>query len=456
MTLRIRELNLTPYHDPRDRRGGRAVRVAFRSLLRGFLIYLFTLLPGCTYQHDRGLIAQLDDLSAGAQPVMRVRVVKRINEIELDTSGHLHLMCGGDGVTASTSNSTRIDPGTSVQIRRRGGRFVIQTSSGRQFGCGHPQVIAVAAPGSMVRVRGQAYPGRLILSAAVSELGEDDQFDVINHVPIEQYLPGVLERELLRGWDSSTYAAQAIAARSYAIDQKAHRRGRPFDVEATVQSQVYGGASTYSRALEAVKRTRGVVLTYRNHVLPAYYSSTCGGTGQDAAIAFPNGADIPPLKGHKHDNWCSASSNFRWGPVVRDADVLAQRIAMWGQRRQHPVASLQGIRQVAVSSWSDSGRPAGFRVTDQRGQAFAIDPESFRFACNAHVSGLEKLSKVTKFKSSDVRVTIQDRWVRIEGRGHGHGVGLCQWGAQALAKRGYDAHAILAYYYPKAKLVKVY
>ena len=142
--------------------------------------------------------------------------------------------------------------------------------------------------------------------------------------------------------------------------------------------------------------------------------------------------------------------------MLRDADELAQRIAAWGRQQQHPVAGLRGIQQVAVSSWSDSGRPAGFRITDRQGQAFDLDPESFRFACNADAPGLASLTKATKLKSSDVRVTIRGTMVRIDGRGHGHGVGMCQWGAQTLAQRGYDTHAILAYYYPKAKLVKAY
>jgi len=96
---------------------------------------------------------------------------------------------------------------------------------------------------------------------------------------------------LFSHWHPTMFLAQAIAARSYAMHKIQIGRRGDFDLEATTASQVYGGWTQNARALEAVDTTRGLVLTYGQEVLPAYYSSCCGGTSQDASLAFPDGDD---------------------------------------------------------------------------------------------------------------------------------------------------------------------
>lgn len=382
-------------------------------------------------------------LPPAQEPVVRVRIVQGARTISLDANGGLRLAVSGRaaGAMRLSGTVTISDTGRAIVVGGGGLQRPVTTTG---------PVSAQAGDGGVLRVNGSGYHGSVQVHRGGSGL------DAINRVPLEQYLPGVLDRELIRSWEPATFEAQAVAARSYAICQAWEKRAKPFDLEATTASQVYGGAVAHAKAVEAVKRTRGQVLTYRGRVLPAYYSSASGGAGQDGHVAFPGQRDLPPLRGRNQGAWDVLSPQFRWGPVVRDRDELAQRLVAWGQANQHAVGNLRGLAQIVVSRRSASGRPAQFTVVDNAGQRFILGPEQFRFACNSPAAGLAALTKEQQLKSSYVTIAATGGGFRFEGHGYGHGVGLSQWGAQHMALRGYGSRSILAFYYPGAQVVKAY
>ena len=303
------------------------------------------------------------------------------------------------------------------------------------------------------------YPGRIDLIAVASPGARPvDAMDVVNHVPLEAYLPGVIERELFPKWPLETYRAQAIAARSYALWEMGLSTDRPFDLESTEASQVYGGAASNPRAVQAVRDTTGVVLAYDGRVLPAFFASSTGGLGQDATVAFPGRVpDLAPLRARRHGGWDRESPAYRWGPVRRDTPTLARRLVAWGEVNQHPVSRLRGLRRVTVATENAVGRPASFTLVDAAGQRFDLACEAFRQACNFPAAGLPPVPREQRLLSS--HVTVQVNPVHTDftaGQGHGHGVGLSQWGAKTMADAGHAYPAILGFYYPGAGLVKLY
>ncbi|MCF6253256.1 MAG: SpoIID/LytB domain-containing protein [Thiomicrorhabdus sp.] len=277
---------------------------------------------------------------------------------------------------------------------------------------------------------------------------------------MESYLPGVLEKELYSSWEPGTFVAQAVAARSYAITEHyKHSKlaKRFFDLESTTASQAYVGLNASSRAREAVAQTRGLVLSYKGRIVPGYYSSCCGGSSQDAAIAFPHGPDIAPLRGLRRAGWCHQSKRYRWGPLSREIDALGRRMVAWAVKNKHPLAQLKRIVQIQVTKFNRSGRPALFIVLDTTGKRYSLTAESFRFACNANAPGLGKLKSHAKLYSSHVQVqVVGDKVQFTDGRGFGHGVGMCQFGAEAMAQNGIDPAQILSYYYPQSILRRAY
>ncbi|MEE9212633.1 MAG: SpoIID/LytB domain-containing protein [Phycisphaeraceae bacterium] len=411
---------------------------------------MLAVLPAC--QSHRATAPRISALTT--EPIIRVRVV----------AGQPNVRITGPAIVSigpTPDRTTTVRPRnfhTPLTVRLDAGRFILRPDRGQALAWAIPELHVQSLESQTVQVNGTVYPGALWLHRHVNKQGQPTgRIDAVNHVPLETYLPGVLERELYSQWQPQAFAAQAIAARSYAIATAAQHRDRHYDLEATIASQMYGGQATNHRAIDAVRQTRGRVLTYHGRVVFAYYSSCCGGTGQDAVIAFADGVDIPPLRGRPHGHWCTASKYYRWGPIRRDARALARRIAAWGREHEHPIARLRGLRRIAITTANAAGRPATFTVTDTVGRAYKLAAEQFRFACNQEGRGLPPLPPASQLRSSHVRVRVAGRSVFFtDGHGYGHGVGLCQHGAQALAQKGYNAPTILNHYYRGAAIKRAY
>jgi len=179
---------------------------------------------------------------------------------------------------------------------------------------------------------------------------------------------------------------------------------------------------------------------------------------QDARYAFPNRVeDIAPLRGREVGGWDAACPRYRWGSFTRHTATLSRRIAAWGRANKHAVAALNTLRVIEISETSPTGRPARFTLTDSTGRRYDLPPESFRFACNYRGAGMPAIAKDRLLYSSDVQATVAGGVVRFTGgQGFGHGVGLSQWGAQAMALAGHPHPAILAFYYPGSRLERAY
>lgn len=389
------------------------------------------------------------------EPPIRVRIVAGDPSVTLASTGPLTI----GPIESQRAMAQSRSFASPVTISRQGGRFMI-AGGGTTIAWGLPVLAIRSADGSAIRVNDGTYPGSLRIWPVMLRSGQaSNLFDVVNHVPMEQYLPGVLERELYPKWPAETFVAQAIAARTYAIAEKALSKGRHYDLASTTASQVYGGQGTNPSAIDAVRRTRGQVIAYQGRIVPAYFSSTSGGIGQDAVAAFPDSpwvVDIAPLRGRTHQ-WGTSSNHYHWGPLARRTSTLSRRIAAWGRAEKNPVAAIDTLARVQVTRRSSTGRPAVFRLTDRRNRSFDLPAEWFRFACNYGGGGLGSLDLSQQLKSSNVDVTIQgDRVVFRNGRGFGHGVGMCQWSARDMAEAGWKGRSIVEFFYPGARVTRAY
>jgi stage II sporulation protein D len=310
-----------------------------------------------------------------------------------------------------------------------------------------------------MRLNGIAYHGSFCFLAT-----SPGKFDVINDVDAEDYLKGVVTREMYADWPLEAIKSQAIASRTYAL-YEAHSSGvgRPWDVYSDERSQMYGGISGESGSgNEAVDATTGIVLTYGpgdGKIFRAYFSSCCGGVTQAAADAFPGEPYIPPLSEQYHGACCSGSKYFNWGPITIKKTELARRLHLWAMRRGKeigttlPEMNITGISRIDVQSANRYGRPNRVLITDVRGVQYSWPAENLRSVVNTDPQSGPTLSssycKINCQPSSDA-VTFYD------GHGYGHGVGMCQWCAEARAAAGQSYIQILADAYPYAKLVPAY
>jgi stage II sporulation protein D len=318
----------------------------------------------------------------------------------------------------------------------------------RVFEPGDEVEIRPAAP-HVLRVDGTVYRGTIHLV-----LDRDGRrLDAVNGVPLEPYLAGVIGAEMPFYWEPQAWKAQAIAARTYAWFIK-ERFGvkRHWDVGRTEGHQVYRGVAAESAQVwTAVNETAGQVLTAemegKQVVFPSYYSAICGGHTEDSKAVF--GETYAPLQGVACPYCRDAArvDQFYW-PMVQ----MGNREVTTRLEKHYPALKALGrVARIEPSRQSDYdgfSRVTQFRLVGTNGKAETVRAEDLRLALDP--SG-------RKIQSTCFRLLDKgDRWMFLAGRGWGHGVGMCQTGAEGMARRGHKAEQILRYYYPGSQIIPLY
>lgn len=295
-------------------------------------------------------------------------------------------------------------------------------------------------------IDGQGFRGDLHL-----QVNEDaNSIEAVNHVPVESYLLGVVGAEIHSYWEPEAIKAQAVAARTYCLAiQNRFGSRRSWDVTRTQSNQVYDGlAAENSRIRRAVLETTGQILIAPHEdgheaIFPAYYSSSCGGHTEDSQSVFGN--DAVPLTG-VGCTWCQRIArhrDFYWGPMFYTMDTVSAQLVA----RYPSLGRLERIVDVEVVRTGYRERIVYVRLIGANGLKDSLRGEDFRLS-------LDPTGR--RLKSALVTMTKSKGGLLFEnGRGFGHGVGLCQCGAQGMARQGRDYREILSFYYPGSKLVTI-
>jgi stage II sporulation protein D len=193
----------------------------------------------------------------------------------------------------------------------------------------------------------------------------------------------------------------------------------PYDVTSSVLHQVFKGGDIPESIAQAVLSTKGEVLTYNGKVIVAYYHSTSGGMTEDAADAFGKG--YPYLKPVQTNS--ELSPYFLWQKKITAKDI-------------EKAAGVQNLKDISIDSYTASGRVRDFLFLHGSGSTKVV-AKTLRQSL-----GWEKLP------STFITSIMRDNGAFIiEGRGYGHGVGMCQWSALFMAREGKTYKDILAYFY---------
>lgn len=254
---------------------------------------------------------------------------------------------------------------------------------------------------------------------------------VVNHINVEDYLKGVLYHEVSHWWPIEALKAQAIAARTYALYQKSVRRDKEFDLTNDIYSQMYGGRlSEKLKTNRAVDLTKGKVLTYRGEIFPAYYHATCGGHTEDASNLWD--VDLPPLDGVWCD-FCRHSPHYRWKRKISLSE-LESKLSSAGYK----IGNLKTVKPLGKTA---SGRIRELKLVADK--ETIIPAKEFRLIIGPNF-----------IRSTNFKIKSDSKNIMFYGRGWGHGVGMCQWGAFFLALKRYKADRILRHYYPGTTVKK--
>ncbi|MFA5139259.1 MAG: SpoIID/LytB domain-containing protein [Elusimicrobiota bacterium] len=288
---------------------------------------------------------------------------------------------------------------------------------------------------------------------------------VVNHVPLEDYLYGVVSEEMPSKLPLEALKAQAVLARGHALYaqqvMRLHRK-HGYDVCDGQHCQVYSGVGGETpKAREAVDSTRGLVLKHDGKIARAPYSSNCGGHTQDSAEVTGWGS-VPYLRGRKDtlrgevevkspwelDQWLKHAPEvfcnvphymspalFRWSRVIGAKDL--------GERIRRKSRSIGLLRSVRVLKRSRSGHVNKLEFRGTRGR-FTLDREH-------QIRGILGLgsARSTMFTvETEISPDGTPSELMLYGGGWGHGVGLCQLGAAGRADAGQTYERILEHYFP--------
>ncbi|MBC7660108.1 MAG: SpoIID/LytB domain-containing protein [Chitinophagaceae bacterium] len=275
-----------------------------------------------------------------------------------------------------------------------------------------------------------SYSGSLYVRAVAGEL------EAINLIDLKNYLRGVVPSEVYRDWPIETLKTQAVAARTYAVYHLIYARrfssDRLWDVDDTINFQAYTGTSLISDKTDsAITNTEGQILTFRGNVIQAFYHADSGGQTEDALSVWSQA--IPFTVARPEAPEVEVAKNV-WERTFSLA-TLEQELRATGYLDAGK--SLRSI-VIPIVGRSPSGRVKSMALIDSAGQHKAFPLNVFRKVAGQLPSPLFYIEKDPKA----VRTMV------IKGVGFGHGVGMSQQGAAALAgQKAWDYKQILSYYY---------
>jgi len=253
---------------------------------------------------------------------------------------------------------------------------------------------------------------------------------------MEEYVAGVLAGETGSFKSDETLKAMAVTARTYAMHFGARHALDGFDFCDSTHCQNLRLAGITPRLRKLAESTTGEVLWYDGEPAAAYYHANCGGTTEDGRYILGNTEQRAPYLNQHSDTYCIRSASSQWRSEISKQDLqhalAAEGIAVPGK-----------LRSVAVAKRTASGRVEFLTVAGT--QSITVPGLAFRLAVGRNI-GWDRM------KSNWYDMRVNGNRIVFQGRGSGHGVGLCQVGAEVMGEEGRSYREILAYYYPGTRM----
>ncbi len=284
------------------------------------------------------------------------------------------------------------------------------------------EAVSIDSLNGKIFINGQFYSGRLRI------MKDENGLYVINYLPFERYIEGVVASELGEDWEPEALKAQAVISRTYATFYKTLNAKKDFYLTSSVLHQLYKGANTDPLITYAVKSTEGEILTYKNLPIKAFFHATCVGKTEIPEEVWSE--SLPYLK--------SVDCNTKNAPYTNwqrrfSLDKIGGRLG------------ISGLKDIKISSYTVTGRVRTLKLISEGNKS--VDS-----AKEIRAPELRKLLGFEELPSTRFSLSKSGKNMIFTGRGYGHGVGLSQWGALAMAKEGKNYREILRHYYPGATL----
>lgn len=349
---------------------------------------------------------------SSGRETLRVALFVDRSVLSFSSQGPLKIYTRNGKQSSTVSTPLQIHPG------RKGLIFNLRTSRHRE--------VLIRTQSSSIRINRREFSG------VIQVIQKEGRLMAINIIDVEEYLKGVLPMEISPNWAPESLKAQAVAARTYALYRRENNSLQDYDLVSTTMDQVYAGVGrAHPASNRAIRDTRGLVIEHEGHLILAAYHSTSAGPTEDAGRVW--GVDVPYLKG-VNCPFDRDSPRYQW--TRRFSLDFVERVF---SKRGYAVGI---ISTVSAFERTGSGRVAQLRFLHSEGELILPGTEFRR------VLGYSDLPS-TRFI-----IEKEGNTLLIKGKGFGHGVGLCQWGAKEMAELGYSFDRILKFYYPEVEVVK--
>ncbi len=399
------------------------------------LLLLFLFLAACSPR-----VSTPSQGSIAGEPNIKVALAEKLRSGKLVFEGEYFLKL--------EEAVYRFDPSIEeLTVARRGGRLVLQ-SERRYLEISEEQLLIFtpANNNASFRWNGVPYFGQLQI------LFKNNRVSVINHLPMETYLRGVIPFEMPTGqpeYEQAVYA-QTIAARSYAFFRMNKPVSSDYHIRATVQDQVYLGMSKLDNELvdKAIRGTRGIILTDNGEPSIAQYHSSCGGK---LLPSDKNSGPVlnPTTRTNEHSR---GFKNYRWSEQ-RNIDTILRNLGT--------TLNLDTLR---IKDWINNGYTLAMNVDSRiddswiTGMTITVNEESFP------IRGFQIRRLFADEEGNPLKSTMfflnaskeNPRRIYITGGGFGHGKGMSQWGAIGMSIDRKSYSEILGFYYPDLAMKSLY
>lgn len=389
----------------------------------------------------------LTEVPVRLRPLHGVISVSGFDLKVFDKSGGEVAEIGNLSAAPFRSLKLKFDPATALRQERWLVFNVAKDSSGGSELGQRLAVIkdsSVALEGRSVRVDLRPAPDKIRLVAKSSSRA----IHLLGLMPLEKYLERVVSSEVPGDWPLEALKAQAVAARSYAVARLSEKSIQAGDtwLESNVIDQVFDFDRRHERAAEAVQATAGEILVDRSTdagpqlAVKAHFHSDCGGRTDDPKAIWGSGQVRTNgfRKSSVADTACANNGRSQWRYVATLADLTERLSARAGLPKGFKIANLEVDHRTA------GGRALTLRLLSSEQSTVLLPGEKLR-----------SILGYSEIRSTLFNVKRRGDRLEFNGRGYGHGAGLCQWGAKRLALDGKSHQEILSHYYPDLKLSRL-
>lgn len=378
-----------------------------------------------------------------------------------------------------------------LNINLYNGEIIITDNNNLYYMADYEDVVIGSASrrNSQIKVEETPYRGYIFFDTSGGELV------VINYISLEEYLYGVVAREMPASFNIEALKAQAIASRTYSLYNVNKHKGEGYNLCDTTHCQVYGGIDgEHENTNRAVDESRGMVIEYNNQVINSVYHANSGGHTRDSKEAW--GGDLPYLRGVE-DRYSEGVSSSTWSYSISPFQLLKNMeasginigfpldIELVERTPAARVKRIKVIGQYGEKILNEDQYKAVFGAGNFRTTWFSIyrgmsNIEQDLYGIGAQSSHAEDINinrayvirgglgnsllcrqeiniidkgGIKKFEGGEI---LSGADFILQGKGYGHGVGMSQWGAASMANEGFDYGEIVKHYYRGVEINRIY